>query len=117
MAVKGYVDTLLNALPQDLRGPLQSSFHYLFDNWRLGSGVRAQNAQWYQVTSTTASVANTEFSILHGLSQPPLWVIPVLNLTKVNAQIVPLQVSRAADASRVYLKSASTSAVFTVYLE
>ena len=117
MAVKGYVTALLNALTPDVRYPVQKSFDYLLDNWRLGTGARAENAQWYQVTSTTATVANTEFSIAHGLGVTPKWLIPVLDVTAVNAQTVPLQVSRAADAQRVYLKSSSTGAVFTAYLE
>src|SRR5438105_11090843 len=108
MATKGFLDTYLNALPQEIRYPLSQAFQYLADNWRLGDDRRAQNAQWYQVTSTTASVANTEFSIVHGLATAPKWLVPVLDLNSVNAQLVPLQVSKAPDAQRVYLKSTST---------
>jgi len=31
--------------------------------------------------------------------------------------VVPLRVTRPADAQRVYLKSSSTSAVFSLYIE
>lgn len=117
MSVKGYIDLQLNALDQAVRYPLQQAFYYLMDGWRLGSGVRAENAQWYRISSTTHATANTEFSFLHGLSSPPQWIIPVVDLTQINSQLVPLQVSRAADNQRVYLKSSSTSAVFTVYVE
>lgn len=117
MSVKGYVDQQINAMPQAERYPLLQAFHYIMDGWRLGNGGRAENAQWYQVSSTTASDPNVEFSFKHGLGVAPQWLIPVLDLTKQNAQLVPLIVSRAADAERVYLKSSSTSAVFTMYLE
>lgn len=117
MAVKGYVDQQLNALPSDLRYPLETAFHYLMDNWRIGTAARAENAQLYRVSSTTHATANTEFSFKHGLSQAPSQLIQVLDLSKINSQIVPLQVSRAADGERVYLKSASTSAVITLLVE
>lgn len=117
MATKGYIDHLLNALPTELRYPLRSAFYYLMDNWRVGDGTRAENAQWYAFESTTASVANTEFSILHGMDAAPGRLIPELRLSEVGNQIVPLTVTKAADAQRVYLKSSSTSAVFSGFLE
>lgn len=114
---KGYVATLLNALPSDIKKVLVPAFDYVQDNFRLGTGPRAVNAQWYRVESTTASVANAEFSIKHGLGMAPTTLIPVLDLTAEGAQLVPLSVSRVADAERVYLTSASTGAVFVAYLE
>lgn len=117
MATKGYIDHLLNALPTDLRYPLRSAFYYLMDTWRFGDDVRAENAQLYRLTSTTASVANTEFSIVHGMGAAPHQLLPVLDLTDSNAQLVPLKVSRPADAQRIYLQSSSTSASFTIYAE
>lgn len=117
MATKSYVDQLLNALAAELRYPLRSSFWYLMDNWKLGNGARATNAQWYQFTSTTAAVANTEFAVKHGLNTIPKWLIPVMDVTAQNDQIVPLTVSQAADGTYLYLKSSSTSAVFTFFLE
>lgn len=117
MASKAFVEQMINALPTDLRYPLRNAFWYLMDNWRIGAGARAENAQWYPVTSTTAAVANTEFSIVHGLGTAPKWLIPIVDVTAVGASLVPLQVSRAADSERVYLKSSSTSAVFRCVLE
>lgn len=114
---RGYVSTLLNSLPADIKPPLQAIFDYLQDNWRLGSGVRAANAQWYRSTFTTSSNANQEFSFSHGLDSAPTWLIPIVDLTSVGSQLVPLTVSRAPDANRVYLTSSSTSATVTVYLE
>ena len=120
MADKGQVDLYLNTLPPDIRGPVGQAIKYVLDNMRLGQpdeGKRAQNLQWYLRTSTTATVANMEFSFAHGLSQVPTAVYPVLFLSEVGSQTVPLTVSRAADANRVYLKSSSTGAVFSVWVE
>lgn len=117
MADKGYMQTLTNALPEDARLPVRNAFWYLMDNWRIGTGPRATNAQWYRLTGTTAAIANTEFSIKHGLDGIPSQLMPILDLSVVNSQMVPLTVSRAADGDRIYLKSSSTSATFTVMAE
>lgn len=117
MAAKGEVDRQLNTLAPDVKRPLIETFHYVMSNGTLGSQAKAENFLWYRITSTTASVANTEFSVAHGMDHAPTTLIPVLDLTAVDAQLVPLTVSRAPDMKRVYLKSSSTSAVFTAYLE
>lgn len=117
MASKGYVDGLINALPTDIRYPIRSAIWYLMDNWRFGNATRAENAQLYRVSSTTASVANTEFTVPHGLSAAPSLILPFLDLTQINSQLVPLTVSRAADAKYLYLKSSSTSAPFSIFVE
>lgn len=117
MATKGALDIYINALPQELRYPIRSALYYLSDNWRLGDGPRAENAQWYPVESTTASVANTEFSVKHGIGAVPSRFIPVMRLNEVGNQLVPLTVSRPADATYCYFKSSSTSAVVSGFLE
>lgn len=114
---KGYVATLLNALPADIKKVMQPALDYMQDSWKLGTGPRATNAQWYRIESTTAGVANEEFSVRHGLGVAPHTLIPVLDLTASGAQLVPLVVSRAADDERVYLRSASTSAFVTFFVE
>lgn len=117
MATKAYVETFINALPSDIRYPIRSALWYLMDNWRLGTGTRAENAQLYRISSTTAATANTEFTVAHGLSDAPSQVVQVLDLSQVNSQLVPLTVSRAPDAKYLYLKSSSTSAPFTMLVE
>jgi len=114
---KGYVETLLNPLPSEQKRVLVPALNYIQDNWRIGTGARATNAQWYRIESTTAAVAGEEFSVKHGLGAAPHTLIPVLNLTEQGAELVPLEVSRAADSERVYLKSSSTGAVITFYVE
>lgn len=117
MSSKGALDLYINALPQEIRYPIQQALYYISDNWRLGDGDKAENAAWYAFESTTASIANTEFTIAHGIGSTPGRLIPVLRLNEVGDQIVPLVVSRAADNQNVYLKSTSTSAVFSGFLE
>lgn len=114
---KGYIQTLLNALPAEVRPILLNAFDYVQSSWRLGTGARATNAQWFRISGTTSSNANTEFSILHGMDVAPATLIPVLDLNAVNSQLVPLTVSKAPDTKRVYLTSSSTGAVITVYVE
>ena len=117
MASKGFLDTCINALPENIRYPLQKAFYHLSDTWKVGTDQRAVNAQWYRYTSTTATVAGTEFSIAHNLGAAPSQLFQVLDLSLVNSQMVPLQVSKASDAERIYLKSTSTNAVFVILAE
>lgn len=117
MASKGYVDAILNTLPADERRALSLAFAHTLDDWQLGTGQKAQNARWYRYDATTSSSANGEFSIAHGLGRPPTTLIPVLDVGVVNARLVPLTVTRAADSQRVYLSAAELSVGITVYLE
>lgn len=117
MANTGYIDSLLGGLPKEQKGAISAAFTYLLDNLSLGAvehQTRATNLQAYYLTTTTPANANTEFSIAHGLNYAPSVLIPVMGLDAVGSQIVPLQVSRAADQNRVYLKSSSTSAAIAV---
>lgn len=117
MASRGYINSLLNKLPADQRTVFTLIFDEVLRQFRLGTDRKAENLAWFEVESTTASVANTEFSILHGMSDIPTRFIPSLKLDSVGAQLVPLVVSRAADARRVYFKSSSTSAVIQGHFE
>ena len=117
MASKGQIDVALNALPQELRKPLQDAFYHILDDWKLSDGAKAENARWYRVEFTTSSNANTEFAVAHGMESAPGRFIPVLRLNEVGDSIVPLQVSRAADGTYVYLQSSSTSTVMSGYFE
>jgi len=120
MADKGTVELLLNVLPTEQRRPIGDAIKHVMETWRHGQpdeGKRATNGQWYLRSSTTPSTANTEFSIVHGLSAAPTAIYPVLFLSEVGSQLVPLQVSRAADTVRIYLTSSSTSAAFSVWVE
>lgn len=119
MADKGYIKQLLNGLEdQKTRQVLSLVFTEVLDNFATGpveDMKRAVNGQSYFFQATTSTAANTEFSILHGQGQTPLWVRPILPCDAVNARIVDLTTTRAADEQRLYLSSPSTSAV--IYVE
>lgn len=120
MANRGYIESLLSPLPLDLRKPFTDLFRYLLKDLRFGqvvSGDPAENFGGGFFTTTTPAVANTEFTIAHSFGRTPYVVIPVLPLNVVNATLVPLTVSRAADANRVYLKSSAQTATVYVYME
>ena len=119
MATKGYLEQILNALPSESRGPVVRAFQYVADNLRFGlqsDRTRAENMQGYRLDATTHATANTEFSVSHGLGVAPTLVIPILPLD-VGNQLVPLVVARAPDAARVYLRSSSTGAPISLYVE
>lgn len=117
MADIGGVKSFLGSLPADTKLAMEQVFTYVLNNLSLGAvehQTRATNLQAYYLTGTTPAVANTEFTIAHGIGTAPNVLIPVMGLSLVGSQIVPLQVSRAADANRIYLKSSSTSAAIAV---
>jgi hypothetical protein len=120
MANPGAIQTYLGGLDSTIRKVLINVFDYVLPNLRWGRAVhqsRAENLQAYFLEGTTHSVANTEFSIAHGLASAPYLLIPVLPLDAEGAKLVPLEVSRAADASRVYLKSSETDAPIVILVE
>jgi hypothetical protein len=117
MAATGYVDTLFNTLDATIRVPLSNAFQYAMRELSIGSAAKADNFLWFKVTGTTPAAANTEFSIVHGMDHAPTKLIPILPLDSTGWQLVPLKATRKADSKRVYLTSASTSALFLCYLE
>lgn len=120
MADKGYVRAILGPLPADQRQVLGSLFDYLLKNWRVGLPGHqkvADNMAWVQLNGVTSSVANQEVAIAHGLASAPRVLFPVLDLTSSGTQLVNLTASRPADAAYVYLRSGSTSAAFTCFVE
>lgn len=124
MADIAYVKSVFGSTPDAVKKAAEQAFTYVLSNYKIGPFVpmdelarRATNFQWYWLSGTTPAVANTEFSIAHQLGKTPNLVIPVLPLDQVGAQLIPLQVSKAADAQRVYLRSSSTSAAFSVMVE
>lgn len=117
MAALGYLDTILNALDTAVRQPVKEAFQYITGELALGDNTKAENFSWYRVSGTTHATANTEFSITHGMDHAPSKLIPVIALESSGGQLVPLAVTRTADAKRIYLKSSSTGAAFVAYLE
>lgn len=78
---------------------------------------RGANIRWFPVSATTPSTPDEEFSIQHRIGKIPYNLIPCLPLSDIGGQLVPLRVTRAADAMRVYLSSSVADAPITVFLE
>ena len=120
MASPGAIQTYVGGLDSTLRKVLINVFDYVLPNLRWGRPAhqqRAENLQAYYLEATTPGVADTEFSIAHGLASAPYLLIPVLHLQDVGAKLVPLTVTRAADTSRVYLSSSVTNAPVFILVE
>lgn len=120
MATPEYVIAQLGVIQPDLKRVFGDVFRYVLANLRLGRiahQTRAENVQAYFLTGTTPSVADTEFSIEHGLGTAPYTLLPVLDLQTVGSQLVPLTVTRAADGNRIYLSSSATDAPIAVLIE
>ena len=119
MAITAYVETLLGGLDEKPRKVLTEVFRYLVPNTKFGPvehQTKSESFEAYFVASTTGA-STGEFSITHGLSIAPHTAVPVLDLTAVGARFPQLEVTRAADVNRIYLKSADTSAPFALLIE
>ena len=118
MANSSYVESFFGGLDAPIRRALKQTFDYVLKDIRLGRAQgAAQNFPGVFITGTTDAVANTEFTIAHGLGRTPYLAFPVLALDAIGAGTPRLQVSRAADASRIYLKSPDTAVAVTLYVE
>ena len=120
MAAPGTIGTLLGGLPTDTKKVLQAIFDFVLRNGRFGRPghqMPTENIGRVFVEGTTHAVADTPFSVLHGLEGAPYLGVPVLDLQTTNARLVPLTVTQAADAKRIYLKSSEESAAFTLLVE
>jgi hypothetical protein len=120
MAKVAGVDVLIGGLDADTKRVFSRVFDYVLNNLRFGRAdhqARAENVQAYFLEGTTHAVANTEFSIAHGLGQAPYLVVPVLDVTTAGKKLPRLTVTRAADAMRVYLSSPDTSQPFSILVE
>lgn len=120
MADSSYVKSIVGSLQADVKKALGEAFTYVLGNLRFGAvehQTRATNFQAYWLTGTTSSNALQEFSIAHGLGRIPMVAFPVLPLDQIGAQAVSVQISRAADGQRIYLKSASTSVAIALLVE
>jgi hypothetical protein len=120
VADKGYIAAVCRPIKDEAtRNAVTRAFEYVLDNMRLGvpeHQKRATNSQQYWLASTTAA-STGEFSVQHGLQTTPRYALAVLDLAQPGAKLVPLEVSRAADDRRVYLKSTSTGAPIVLLVE
>lgn len=120
MAVIGGVEALVGGLDSLIKKALIAVFDYVLKNLRFGRPghqEKTENFQASYVEGTTHSTADTEFSILHGRETAPYLAIPVLDLQAVGSRMPVLEVTRAADANRIYLSSPEEDIPITLYLE
>jgi len=120
LASIGYLESLLNSLPEGVKGPVMQATRELAKNLSIGlpdDTEKAVNFRWTRFDTVTSSVANTEFSVHHGAGSTPLVCWPVLFLDSSGGQIVRLKVTRPADAQRIYLSSPDTGASVSLLAE
>lgn len=120
MANLGYLESLLNALPDGVKGPVTAAFREMAKNLAIGlpdDTKKATNFRWTRFDTVTSSIANTEFSVHHGVGSVPLVCWPVLFLDSTGGQVVRLKVTRPADAQRIYLSSPDTGASVSILAE
>lgn len=77
---------------------------------------KATNFRWYRQQST-ATASTAAFTIAHGMETTPVLAIPVLDLSQPGATLVPVEVVRAADNKRLYLKATSSGALVSFLVE
>ena len=126
MATSSYIRSLLGAVPADMRSAFEKAFAYVFDrNLEFGpvsttdEQTQTQNFRGRYVKVVTSATANQEVAVAHGLGKTPNVCWQVGNPRVVNSRVAigDLTISRAADATRFYFTSASTTATTWVYCE
>ncbi|MCR4340638.1 MAG: hypothetical protein NUW01_12225 [Gemmatimonadaceae bacterium] len=120
MADQGNIESMLSGLPDDQRRIFRAIFEYLIRDIRFGRAVDGDPSKNFGggfFSATTDATPGTEFTIPHSFGRTPYLLIPVLPLDTVNATLVPLTVTRAADSNRIYLSSTSASASIMLYVE
>lgn len=122
MSAVGFLETLLGALPDETKRVLVPFTREAFTQIGFGpastSPVAAENLKGHLVPYTTSSVANREVAVAHRLPRVPgLILTGLLDPSVANMTTPTLTVSRAADATNIYIKSASVSASGLLYVE
>lgn len=119
MAALGGLEALIGSLPADTKRVMTELLRALVPFLRFGPvdhQQKAENLASFALISTTAD-STGEFSVLHGMGRAPYRAMPILALNSSGMELVPLRVTRPADAMRIYLKSTSTGAVFAIQVE
>ena len=121
MAALGGLESLIGSLPSDTRRVMTEVLRALVPFLRFGPvshQQKAENFASYVLISTTAT-STSEFSVAHGLGRAPYRAQAVLDLNSSGMHMVPLTVTKPADASRLYLKTeaGSTNRVFAIQIE
>lgn len=120
MASVGGLLQIFGGLEANVKKALTEFVNAAMPNLRIGpiDTAKAENFAAFKLTSTTAA-STEEFSIEHGIGRAPYLALPVMDLSAIGSRLVPLTVTRAADARRMYFKTeaGSTNTVFSLYVE
>ena len=120
IAAIGLLEALVGGAEEKTKKILTELIRAAFPNLRFGpiDTAKAENFQGYNLSSTTGT-STSEFSVVHNMGRTPYRAMPAMDLSVVGSAIVPLEVTRAADATRMYFKTqaGSTSSVFSLYVE
>lgn len=120
------MESEIKSLPSELRPVFQRIFTAILKDLRFGHPdadlMRTlrnplENFGGGFLQATTPTTPNDAFSIPHSFGRAPYLLWPVLPLDTVNAAIVPLTVTRAADEKRIYLASSVAGANVIVAVE
>ena len=120
MANTSFVNSKLAPFAGAQKSALTSIFDYILKDIRFGRcdpGGGITNIAVYGFEGRTHATPDTEFSIEHGMKVTPRLLIPALSLGTVNQELVPLKVTREADAERIYLSSSVADAPIRVLVE
>lgn len=121
MAALGALEALCQSLPEAIRRTMIAYTREWATSLRFGapssSAVKAENLGGALVPFVTSGTANQEAAVAHGLGRTPRLLIPMLPMDTVNATLPVLTVTKAADATYLYVKSPTTSASTWAYIE
>lgn len=123
MASVGYLEGQLNALPVEQRRVHVQVVRALGE-LRFGAPseedepVACENFGAHLVPFTSSSTANNTNAVAHGLGRVPRLFFQVMDPNTVGSRVVgDLEVTRAADATYLYVATATTGAALLLYVE
>lgn len=121
MASLAAIESILGGIPKEQKAAILEAFREVVKNGirfgRPGDAEPGENVSAHFYSGTTSSNSGEEFTIAHSFGRAPYLGIPILDLQRVGSEIVPLQVTRAADMHRVYLASSEVDVPIVVLVE
>ncbi len=117
----GLIESTLNGLPEGVRKVMLNFVRQTFKSLAFGAPsstvTSATNFGGHLVAVTTSGTTNQEVAIRHGLPRVPRLFIPALDPSDEDATLPEVTVTKAADATYLYVSSPETSKRFVLYVE
>jgi hypothetical protein len=118
----GFLEAEIKTLPEALRPPMLRIVRAIVKDIRFGHPTGDErdpllNLGGAFLHGTTPTTPGEEFTIAHSFGRTPYLALMAMRLSDVGSSIVPLTVSRAADANRIYLTSTIGDAPITLVVE